>query len=263
MDSALQERVRLENELRAALVQESIVPFYQPIVDLRTGAILKFEALARWRHPTLGDIPPARFIPLAENRGLIGDVTEKIVRRALRDAATWPDSVRLSINLSPVLMQNQAFGLRLIKLLADSGLPPSRLEVELTERALKQDFEVVRAFLENLRATGIHISLDDFGTGYSSLSRLQRLPFDDIKIDRSFVESMNVNKDANVIVRAILGLGAGLGMTITAEGIEDPEQRSMLISEGCTQGQGFLFSAAVPAEQALALLETRRRAASA
>jgi EAL domain-containing protein (putative c-di-GMP-specific phosphodiesterase class I) len=160
-------------------------------------------------------------------------------------------------------MQNQAFGLRLIKLLADSRLPPSRLEVELTERALKQDFEVVRAFLENLRATGIHISLDDFGTGYSSLSRLQRLPFDDIKIDRSFVESMNVNKDAAVIVRAILDLGTGLGMTITAEGIEDPEQRSILISEGCTQGQGYLFSAAVPAEQALALLETRRRAASA
>jgi diguanylate cyclase (GGDEF)-like protein len=262
LDSALTERVRLEGELRAALANDSIAPFYQPIVDLRTGAILKFEALARWRDPKIGDIPPARFIPLAEDRGLIGDVTEKIVRQALRDAADWPDPVRLSINLSPVLVQTKAFGLRLVKLLADSGFPPSRLEVELTERALQEDFEVVRVFLQNLRAIGVHVSLDDFGTGYSSLSRLRRLPFDDIKIDRSFVESMSVNKQAAVIVRAILDMGAGLGMTITAEGIEDPEQRKMLISEGCTQGQGFLFSEAVPAEQALALLESRRKAAS-
>jgi EAL domain-containing protein (putative c-di-GMP-specific phosphodiesterase class I) len=262
MDVALGERIRLESNLKRALSEDLIVPHYQPIVDLRTGEILKLEALARWLDPKLGEIPPARFIPLAEERGLIAEVTERIVRRSCLDAVGWPDRIILAVNISPLLLESNTFPLRLVKILADTGLRAGRLEVEITERALKAETVQVRAFIESLRSAGVRIALDDFGTGYSSLARLRELPFDEIKIDGSFVQSLAANADSAVIIRAVIQLGRGLGMAVTAEGIEEAGQRDSLMDEGCRHGQGFLFSKALPADQILALFDSHRRAAT-
>jgi len=223
---------------------------------------LKFEALARWHHGTRGDVAPTIFVALAEERGLIAQLTETILEQACRDACSWPSKVTLAVNLSALLIDSASFGLKLANILAETGLPASRLELEITEHALRADTEKVRAFLENLRSLGVRIALDDFGTGYSTLSRLRRLPFDELKIDGSFVQSMGESADRMLFVRTILELGRGLGLTITAEGIEEPEQRELLITEGCTQGQGFLFSEAVPAAAAQNLLTAQKRAAA-
>jgi diguanylate cyclase (GGDEF)-like protein len=262
MDTALRERIQLEKELRAALAADQIVPHYQPIVDLKTGEILKFEALARWTHPTLGEIPPARFIEVAEERGLIVDLTEQIVRRACRDALTWPESIVLALNISPLLLESSTFSLRLVNALAETGLPPRRVEVEITERALETASHRAREFLDGMRTIGVRIAIDDFGTGYSNLSRLRELPFDEIKIDSSFVQSLAENTNSSVIVRAMVELGRGLGLTVTAEGVEDPDQRSELIAQGCEQGQGYLFSRALPADEATQLVVERARVAA-
>jgi diguanylate cyclase (GGDEF)-like protein len=256
MDTERQESVRLEKDLRGALSAGAIVPNYQPIVDLRTGDILKFEALARWYDPARGEIPPAVFIPLAETRGLIAAITETILYRACADAISWPPAILLSVNLSAVLLADKSFILKLVKILSDTHFPASRLELEITEQALGADYEVVRPFLDDLRTLGIRIALDDFGTGYSSLSRLKQLPFDDIKIDRSFVQGLAGNPDRLHFVRTIMQLGRGLGMTVSAEGVEDPDQLHSLVSEGCTVGQGFLFSEAVPASSVAGLLRS-------
>jgi diguanylate cyclase (GGDEF)-like protein len=261
MDAALKERIQLEKELRAALAAGQIVPHYQPVVDLKTGEILKFEALARWTNPTLGEIPPARFIEVAEQRGLIADLTEQIVRRACNDALTWPDSIVLALNISPLLLDSNVFPLRLVSVLAETGLPPGRVEVEITERALETASQRAREFLDGMRAAGVRIAIDDFGTGYSNLSRLRELPFDEIKIDGSFVRSLAQNSDSSVIVRAMVELGRGLGLTVTAEGVEESDQRIELIAHGCEQGQGYLFSRALPAHEATQLVTERARAA--
>jgi diguanylate cyclase (GGDEF)-like protein len=261
MDAVRQQRIQLENDLRTALSRGEITAHYQPIVDLKSGDIVKFEALARWRHAERGDVPPSVFIPIAESRGLIGDVTEAIIRRSFADAKAWPPSILLSINLSPVLLQTRSFGLRLVKLLDDLQFPPGRLEIEITERALKGDFAVIRPFLESLRMLGVRIALDDFGTGYSSLSRLRQLPFDNIKIDRSFVQSMSQKDEGTKFVRTILELGHGLGMTVTAEGVENLAQHSALLAEGCQQGQGFLFSEPLPGPEVERFLSSKTRAA--
>lgn len=262
MDSELSERVKLERDLSEALAAKQIVPYYQPIVDLKTGEILKFEALARWQHQTRGDVAPTIFVALAEDRGLIAQLTETILEQACRDACSWPSNVTLAVNLSPPLIDSTSFGLKLANILAETGLPASRLELEITEHALRADTENVRAFLENLRSLGVRIALDDFGTGYSTLSRLRRLPFDELKIDGSFVQSMSESADRMLFVRTILELGRGLGLTVTAEGIEEPEQRQLLVNEGCTRGQGFLFSKAVPAETVPNLLASPKQAAT-
>jgi predicted signal transduction protein with EAL and GGDEF domain len=261
MDAELTERVHLEHDLREALEARQIVPHYQPIVDLKSGAILKLEALARWHHPTRGAISPTVFIPLAEERGLIVELTETVLATACRDAVLWPPEIRLSVNLSPVLLKSASFGLRLANILAEAGLPPSRLEIEITEQTLEADIGFVRDFLENLRTLGVHIALDDFGTGYSSLSRLKLLPFDEIKIDGSFVQGLDGSDDRALFVRTIVELGRGLGMKVTAEGVEEERQRDALVAEGCTQGQGYLFSAAVPADEVWRLFGRRAREA--
>jgi diguanylate cyclase (GGDEF)-like protein len=261
MDVALRERIKLERQLKLALTEDRIIPHYQPIVDLQTGQVQKFEALARWHDPTLGEIPPTRFISLAEERSLIADLTDSIMRRACRDALAWPSHIVLAVNLSPVLLQTPSFPLRLFKILADTGLPPSRLEIEITEKALKADSGQVRQFIQDLRLVGVRIALDDFGTGYSSLSRLKELPFDEIKIDGSFVQSLAAQGDSSVIVRAIIELGRGLGIPVTAECVEEPGQRDALLADGCRHGQGFLFSKAVPAHEVNALLGARQSAA--
>lgn len=254
MDVAVRERDLLQRELQGAMRSGVIVPFYQPVVDLRTNEIIGFEALARWTHPTLGEVPPSRFIPIAEGGGLIGALTDQLLRRACEDALQWPPHISLSFNVSPVELKDRTLGLRVLSILGQTGLPPARLELELTESALVRDLAAAQDVLASLRAAGVRIALDDFGTGYSSLYHLRNFKIDRIKIDRSFIASMQIEPESAALVSALLGLGQGLGLSVTAEGIEEREQSAALLSAGCELGQGFLFGRAVSAEATLALL---------
>ncbi len=254
MDEAIRERDRLERALGEAVAAQGVVPFYQPLVDLESGEIIGFEALARWTDPELGQIEPSRFIPIAEDCGLIAELTNHILTRACGDAMTWPAKVRLSVNVSPVLLRDPGFGLRVMSILGQTGLVPTRLEIEITESALVQDMEAAQATLGALRDAGIRIALDDFGTGYSSLYHLRNFKLDAIKIDRSFVEAMSRDPDSAAIVKALIGLGAGLSLAVTAEGVESVQQQKLLAAQGCSTAQGYLYSRAVPAEEAMGLL---------
>ena len=264
MDASIRERDLFERELRLAVSAETIVPHYQPLVRMDSGETIGFEALARWTHPELGEVEPCRFIPIAEDCGLIGELTDNLLRRACADAAAWPATVMLSFNVSPVQLRDPTFGLRVLDILSKAGLPPQRLEIEITESALVQDMEGAQRTLGALRNAGIRIALDDFGTGYSSLYHLRNFKLDTLKIDRSFVQSAASDRDSAAIVKALIGLGAGLSLTVTAEGVENEAQRAMLAAEGCEQAQGFLYSKAVPAAEAAAMVQptVRRRAAS-
>jgi diguanylate cyclase (GGDEF)-like protein len=254
MDAQVRERDHMERELRKALAEGAIRPFYQPLVDLTTGRVQAFEALARWTHAEMGEISPTRFIPIAEDTGLIGPLTDAILGQALVDAKTWPADVELAFNISPVLLRDAGFGLRLMGQLGRTGFPPNRLEIEITESALVKDMTAAQTVLGGLRQAGIRIALDDFGTGYSSLYHLRNFKLDKIKIDQSFIDTMATDPDSAAIVRALVGLGAGLGLKVTAEGVETEQQRQLLTDQGCDQAQGFLYSRAVDAAHALALL---------
>ena len=254
MDVRLRERERLEADLRAAIGTSALRPFYQPLADIRTGRILGFEALARWNHPERGELEPDRFIPIADDTGLIGELSDHLLRQACRDARLWPGAVSLAFNLSPVQLRDAGLARRILAILAETGLSPHRLELEVTESALVQDLSLAQSSLSGLREAGVRIALDDFGTGYSSLYHLRNFKLDRIKVDRSFVESMGHDPEAAAIVRALIGLGAGLGLQVTAEGVADDMQRVQLLHEGCREAQGFHFSRAVPATEALALL---------
>jgi diguanylate cyclase (GGDEF)-like protein len=255
MDAHLKERDVLERELRAAIGTDALQPYYQPLVELKSGAIIGFEALARWTHPQMGSIPPERFIPIAEDCGLIRELTGVLLRRACRDARQWPPSVTLSFNISPVELRDRTLGLRVMAILADTGLAPNRLELEITESALVRDMDAAQEVLGSLREGGIRIALDDFGTGYSSLYHLRNFKLDKIKIDRSFIDAMMKEPESATIVRALLGLGHGLGLTVTAEGVESGDQAQALLSHGCEQGQGYLYSEAVDGAAASRLFE--------
>lgn len=261
MDVQIRERALIENELRSAVANRTIVPHYQPTIDLTTGAITGFEALARWEHSTLGEIPPSRFIPVAEDCGLIGELGEQLLAKACQDASGWPDQVTLSFNISPVQLRQPTFGLRILAILGETGLQPSRLEIEITENTLVRDLQYAEAALGALREAGVRIALDDFGTGYSSLYHLRRFKFDRIKIDRSFIETMNAESESAAIVKALMGLGHGLGVRVTAEGVERAEQRDALIGEGCDQAQGYMFSRAIPAAEVKAMLTKQEMSA--
>jgi EAL domain-containing protein (putative c-di-GMP-specific phosphodiesterase class I) len=219
-------------------------PYYQPLVDLSTGRITGFEALVRWPHAERGMVSPAEFIPVAEETGLINALGGLMLRRACMDAAKWPDVVRVAVNLSPLQFRVGNLLSVVMDALTQSGLPAKRLELEITETLLLEKSNQVLATLHALRALGVRISMDDFGTGYSSLSYLRSCPFDKIKIDQSFVRDLGSNRDAQAIVRSIISLGIGLGVTITAEGVETEAELSCLRAEGCHEGQGFLFSRA-------------------
>ncbi|MDR3493624.1 MAG: EAL domain-containing protein [Ancalomicrobiaceae bacterium] len=250
MDADLLERSELERCLRLAIDMEAIQPHYQPIVDLTTAAIVGYEALARWTHPTLGAVPPSRFIPLAEELGLMRELTDQLLRRACADACNWPERVYLSFNISPIQLRDRGLGLSVMAALADAGLPPRRLELEITEGALVQDFALARKVLSELRLCGIRVALDDFGTGYSSLQHLQELQIDRIKIDRSFVAKIADDERIAVIVAAILQLATGLDLAVTAEGVETPDEAERLVALGCRFGQGYLFGKAMPPNRA-------------
>lgn len=258
MDTQIKERAFIESELRKAIANQTVVPYYQPTIDLATGAITGFEALARWHHPILGGVSPSRFIPVAEDCGLIRELGDQLLAAACRDACSWPEQVTLSFNVSPVQIRHSTFGLRVLQILAATGLRPQRLELEITENTLVRDLKAAEEALGSLRDAGVRIALDDFGTGYSSLYHLRQFKIDRIKIDRSFIDTMNRESESAAIVKALLGLGHGLGVQVTAEGIERPEQRNTLLGEGCDQGQGFLFSAAIPAREAQALVSRDR-----
>ena len=247
MDARAQARRLLELDLRAALRRDEFEVYYQPIRDVASDMVVAFEALVRWNHPQRGLIAPINFIPLAEETGLIIQLGEWVLRQACPDAAGWSDDVGVAVNLSPVQFKNPNLVSSVKAALGVSGLPPLRLELEITESVLLQNSEATLATLHELRAFGVRISLDDFGTGYSSLSYLRSFPFDKIKIDRSFVSELASRDDSMAIVRAVTGLGRSLGIVTTAEGVETDAQFELLRREGCTQAQGYLFSKPRPA----------------
>jgi diguanylate cyclase (GGDEF)-like protein/PAS domain S-box-containing protein len=258
MDARVQKRLRLEMDLRAALHAKALQVHYQPIVDLNSGGVNGFEALIRWPHPERGMIPPTEFIPVAEEMGLIAQIGAFVLHRACTDAAGWPDHIKIAINLSALQFRHGDLLSVVMGALRNSGLPPRRLELEITETVLLEKSEHMLETLKALRSLGVRISMDDFGTGYSSLSYLRSFPFDKIKIDRSFVRDLSNNADSQAIVRAIVGLGKSLGMTITAEGIEDETHLARLRAEGCNEGQGYLFSHARPLEEIEKLLRREK-----
>ena len=249
MDASAKARLTMEQDLRQAMVDGGFEIHYQPLVDLRSNAVSGCEALLRWRHPERGMISPAEFIPVAEDTGLINELGDWVLRTACNEAATWPAQVRLAVNVSPVQLKCDTLALKIAGALANSGLDPRRLELEITEAVLIRDDEAALSILHQLRAIGVRIALDDFGTGYSSLSYLKRFPFDKIKIDRCFVADIADAGGAPVIVQAVVNIAAASNMTTVAEGVETEAQREMLRALGCTEMQGYLFSAAKPAAE--------------
>jgi diguanylate cyclase (GGDEF)-like protein len=258
MDARAQARRVLELDLRAALQRDEFEVYYQPIRDIASDCIVAFEALVRWNHSLRGMIAPVNFIPLAEETGLILPLGDWVLRQACRDAAGWSEAVTVAVNLSPVQFRNPSLVSSVKAALQASGLPASRLELEITESVLLQNSEATLAVLHELRGFGVRISLDDFGTGYSSLSYLRSFPFDKIKIDRSFVSELATREDSMAIVRAVTGLGKSLGIVTTAEGVETDAQFDLLRREGCTQAQGFLFSPPRPAAEVERMLARPR-----
>ena len=263
MDARAQSRRKIEIDLRAAIQDDMLRPYYQPLIDLKSGRITGVEALVRWPHPERGMISPGEFIPVAEDTGLINALGTQILRRACMEAAAWPDEVRVAVNLSPLQFRVGNLLSVVIDALKQSGLPAKRLELEITETLLLEKSSQVLATLHALRALGVRISMDDFGTGYSSLSYLRSFPFDKIKIDQSFVRDLGSNRDAQAIVRSIISLGMGLGVTITAEGVETEAELACLRTEGCHEAQGFLFSKARPNDEIIELLQAQSVAAPA
>jgi diguanylate cyclase (GGDEF)-like protein/PAS domain S-box-containing protein len=254
MDRQVQKRRDMELDLRRAFANGEFELHYQPLVDIATDRISGFESLLRWRHPEKGMISPAEFVPVAEDIGLIVSLGEWVLREACSEAVKWPSEVKVAVNLSAVQFRSRNLVQVVISALAQSGLPPKRLELEITETVFLAETETNLAILHQLRELGVSISMDDFGTGYSSLSYLRSFPFDKIKIDRSFVKDLAKRSDCVAIVRAISGLGRSLNITTTAEGVETIDQLDWLRAEGCNEVQGFLFSAAKPAAEVQQLL---------
>jgi diguanylate cyclase (GGDEF)-like protein len=258
MEQQANHRRDLEADLRVALAQDAFELHYQPQVDLRSDRVIGCEALLRWRHPVRGMVSPADFVPVAEETGLIEEIGQWVLRTACAEAAAWPADVRIAVNVSPIQFRSETLSLKVAAVLSETGLDPRRLELEITEAVLIADDDAALATLNQLRALGIHIALDDFGTGYSSLQYLQRFPFDKIKIDRSFVKEVTCNSSSASIIRAVVSIAADRNMVTTAEGVETLQQREIVQNLGCTQMQGFLFSAARPAQDIRALLASRR-----
>jgi predicted signal transduction protein with EAL and GGDEF domain len=257
MDRQVQARRALEIDLRKAYSNDEFELYYQPLVNVESGEVSGFEALLRWHHPERGMVSPAEFIPLAEETGLIVQIGEWVLRQACAEAATWPDDIKVAVNLSPVQFRNRNLVQVVLSALAHSRLSPGRLELEITESVLLGDNEANLATLHQLRELGARISMDDFGTGYSSLLYLRSFPFDKIKIDQSFVRDMVERPDCVAIVRAVAGLGLSLGIATTAEGVETQAQLQRVRAEGCTEVQGYLFSKPIPASGIASVLATR------
>ncbi|HEV7659915.1 MAG TPA: EAL domain-containing protein [Allosphingosinicella sp.] len=254
MENQIQERALLHADLRRAVAANEIRPHYQPLVTIDGGELVGFEVLARWYHPVRGIIMPDAFIAVAEELGVLPDLSYRVMRQACADARHWPEHLSLSVNLAPSQLRDPTLEARILEILSEAGIAPGRIEIEVTENALITDLEATREMLSALQKHGMSIALDDFGTGYASLNHLRDLKFDKIKIDRSFVSALDAGGKNAEIVRAMISLGKSLGLTTTAEGIEDAEQWSSLAAWGCDLGQGFLFGKGMNAEQALAMI---------
>jgi len=240
-------RQTIEAELHTAIAQDHFILHYQPIADLNTGKISSLEALVRWHHPEKGMVPPMEFIPIAEESGLIVRIGELVLEKACADAIRWPAHTRVSVNLSPIQFRDKTLPEKIAAVLARTGLPPQRLELEITEAALLVDSIDNITILTQLRETGIRIVMDDFGTGYSSLNYLRRFPFDKIKIDRSYVRDLEQgHNQSRTILDAVVAMARGLDLSTTAEGVETLEQMNILKLAGCTEMQGYYFSKPVP-----------------
>jgi predicted signal transduction protein with EAL and GGDEF domain len=254
MEQELINRTRLEDEIRDAITAGEFVPYYQPQMDLQSGQLIGFEVLARWQSPTRGFLEPDQFMNIAEGSGLISALSLSVMAQALRESRDWPQHLKIAVNISPVQFRDSQLAERILKLLAETNFPGSRLEVEITESSFLEDRETALTIVESLKNMGVTISLDDFGTGYASLSQLQSLPFDRIKIDKSFVASLLSDAQSDAIVSTILSLGHALKLPITAEGIEDDGTKDRLQRLGCSDGQGWLFGKAVSGELVRAML---------
>ncbi|MEE4206741.1 MAG: EAL domain-containing protein [Erythrobacter sp.] len=249
MENELRFRNELETGIRRGLGQGEFVPYYEQQIDLDTGELVGFEMLARWRSPSLGIVSPEIFIPVAEEMGLISELSEQLMRQAFTDARAWDEELTLSINISPLQLRDPWFAQKLLKLLVEYNFPAHRLEIEITESCLHENIGLVRSMITSLRNQGVKVSLDDFGTGYSSLEQLRTLPFDRLKIDRTFIKDLAENGGKSRIVDAIVSLGRGLEMPITAEGIEHEDILAALRRMGDFKGQGYLYGRPETAEQ--------------
>lgn len=257
MERELHSRNAIEAGLRSGIPAGEFVPFYEPQIDLVTQSLHGFEMLARWQHPERGLVPPCEFISIAEECGMIGDLSLSLLRQAFEEARSWDAALTLSVNISPVQLKDPWLAQKLTKLLVETGFPAERLEVEITESSLFENLGLAHSIVSSLKNQGIRLALDDFGTGYSSLAHLRALPFDRIKIDRSFVTSINENPESLAIVTAITRLGESLDLAITAEGIEDELVEARLRTIGAYKGQGWLFGRPVPAGEVRKLLASR------
>jgi diguanylate cyclase (GGDEF)-like protein len=254
MDARVQRWRALELDLRRALANDEFDLYFQPLIDLRDNRLSGFEALIRWRHPERGMVSPAEFIPVAEKSGLIVGIGEWVIRRACAEAVTWAGSLKIAVNVSPLQFKSPRLLRQVAEALETSGLPPGRLELEITESVLLADNDASLATLRRLHELGTRISMDDFGTGYSSLSYLRSFPFDKIKIDQSFVRDLDVKDDSRAIVRAIISLGFSLGIDVLAEGVETAKQLDLLRREGCGEVQGYFFSPPRPGPEIPAMI---------
>ena len=258
MERALIAHGEIEQGIRFGLEHGQFVPHFEPQVDLNTGEIVGFEVLARWIHPLSGVIGPDVFIPVAEEIGLIGRLSDQVISEALRQAASWDPTIKISVNISPFQLADGWLAQRIVKTLAETGFPAERLVIEITESSLFADLDLAKSIVTSLKNQGIRIALDDFGTGFSSLAHLRSLPFDIIKIDRSFVMNIHARRESSAIVRAVTTLAAALQVPVCVEGIENEESYRTVVRLGCQIGQGWYFGKPMPAYDACQLLDGRR-----
>jgi EAL domain-containing protein (putative c-di-GMP-specific phosphodiesterase class I) len=257
MERALIAQGEIEQGIRFGLEHGHFVPYFEPQVDLVTGEIVGFEALARWNHPLSGVIAPDVFIPIAEEIGVIGRLSEQVIGEALRQAAEWDQAIKISVNISPTQFADGWLAQRMVRILTETGFPAERLVVEVTESSLFADLDLARSIVTSLKNQGVRLALDDFGTGFSSLSHLRSLPFDMIKIDRSFVTDVHRNRESMAIIRAVTTLAGALSVPVCVEGIESEAAYDAVMMLGCQVGQGWYFGKAMPGEEAAELLAVR------
>jgi diguanylate cyclase (GGDEF)-like protein len=259
MERALLAQGEIEQGIRFGLEHGQFVPFFEPQVDLATGATVGFEVLARWNHPLSGIIGPDVFIPVAEEIGVIGRLSEQVISEALREAASWDQSIKISVNISPTQLADGWLAQRIVRILAETGFPADRLVAEVTESSLFADMDLARTIVTSLKNQGVRLALDDFGTGFSSLSHLRSLPFDIIKIDRSFVSNL-AKRENSAIIRAVTTLAGALSVPVCVEGIESEESYEAVVALGCQIGQGWYFGKAMRGDQVRELLAGKKRA---